>query len=186
MAFDSVFNGDPRTAGVSSSGKATNGIDVSSGQVYFKDDAVGGWQPTAGGNGGSLPVSTVTVVLTASQINQLVGTPIQVLPALPSNEIYLVLSGTLQYNYAGQVFGNANAAVLNFSLGGQSVISFEAGVLAQVSSQFSSAFNGGGSTTTSTAAGQPLLLNNTNGSDTTGGAGATVAVTLLYSIITLV
>jgi hypothetical protein len=52
MSFDSIFNGDPRTDGVAASGKATNGIDISSGQVYFKDDATGGWQPTAGGSGG--------------------------------------------------------------------------------------------------------------------------------------
>lgn len=54
MSFDSVFNGDPNTPNVTSSGKATFGIDIATGQLYFKDDAVAGWQETAGGSGGSV------------------------------------------------------------------------------------------------------------------------------------
>lgn len=49
MSFDSIFNGDPTTPNVVSSGKASFGIDLNSGQLYFKDDAVAGWQKVVGG-----------------------------------------------------------------------------------------------------------------------------------------
>lgn len=63
MGFDSIFNGDPTTPDVTSSGKATFGIDLSSGQLYFKDDASAGWQPVAGGTSG------VTSIIAGSGIS---------------------------------------------------------------------------------------------------------------------
>ena len=56
MAFDSVFNGDPTTPNVSASGEAAFGIDLATGQLYYRnpqDQNVSGWQPCAGGGGGS-------------------------------------------------------------------------------------------------------------------------------------
>lgn len=64
MGFDSIFNGDPTTPNVTSSGKAAFGIDLSSGQLYFRDDASAGWQPVAGGTSGG-----VTSIIAGSGIS---------------------------------------------------------------------------------------------------------------------
>jgi hypothetical protein len=53
MGFDSVFNGDPTTPNVTSSGNATLGIDLASGQLYYKDSASAGWSQIGGGGGGT-------------------------------------------------------------------------------------------------------------------------------------
>lgn len=53
MSFDSVFHGAPSSEGFSSSGQASLGIDVSSGTLYFRTPSNGGWQPVAGGGGGT-------------------------------------------------------------------------------------------------------------------------------------
>lgn len=56
MAFDSVFNGDPTTPNVSASGEAAFGIDLATGQLYYRnpqDQSVAGWQECAGSGGGA-------------------------------------------------------------------------------------------------------------------------------------
>lgn len=44
MGFDSIFNGDPNAKNVTSSGKASLGVNLSSARLYIKDDAIAGWQ----------------------------------------------------------------------------------------------------------------------------------------------
>jgi hypothetical protein len=59
MAFDSVFNGDPTTPNVSASGEAAFGIDLATGQLYYRnpqDQNVAGWQECAGSGGGGASV----------------------------------------------------------------------------------------------------------------------------------
>ena len=70
MSFDSVFNGDPTTPGVSASGKASLGVNLATGQLYVKDDSVAGWQKNAGGIGevASVNGKTGTVELTSTDI----------------------------------------------------------------------------------------------------------------------
>jgi hypothetical protein len=65
MSFDSVFNGDPTTPNVSASGDASFGIDLNSGQLYFRSPLgpIPGWQPIAGGGGG------VTSIIAGSGIS---------------------------------------------------------------------------------------------------------------------
>ena len=55
MSFDSVFHGDPSSAGGQSvsSGRASLGIDVTAGVIYFRTPENGGWVAIAGGSGGS-------------------------------------------------------------------------------------------------------------------------------------
>jgi hypothetical protein len=130
MSFDSVFNGDPRTAGVSSSGKAQNGIDIASGQVYFKDDSVAGWQPTGSGsvtsdqvvNESGVTGATVTAaldnlftgvvqtasrLLTSAEIKSLSSSPVQIVPGRTSQYLGLVsatfefIPGTTPYTIDG-------------------------------------------------------------------------------------
>jgi hypothetical protein len=62
MSLDAVFNGNPTTPNVNASGDASLGIDVSTGQLYFRSPLtpVAGWQPVAGGSGGSVTSDTVT------------------------------------------------------------------------------------------------------------------------------
>ena len=60
--FDSVFHESPTSVGFSSSGIATAGIDVTTGQVYYQSPNSGGWQPIAGGESGAfLPLSGGTM-----------------------------------------------------------------------------------------------------------------------------
>ena len=63
--FDSVFHGPPSSAGGQSisSGRASLGIDVTAGQVYYRTPETGAWEAIAGGSGGSgLPNSPASVV----------------------------------------------------------------------------------------------------------------------------
>ena len=62
MSFDSVFHGAPTSNNGQAvpSGIASLGIDVVSGQLYFRTPAVAGWQPTAGGSGGASTSDDVT------------------------------------------------------------------------------------------------------------------------------
>ena len=56
MAVDSVFNGDPTTPNVSASGEAAFGIDLATGQLYYRnpqDQSVAGWRECAGSSGGA-------------------------------------------------------------------------------------------------------------------------------------
>ncbi len=66
MSFDSVFNGDPTTPNVSASGDASLGIDLNSGQLYFRSPLGpnAGWQPTVDGGGGG-----VTSIIAGSGIS---------------------------------------------------------------------------------------------------------------------
>ena len=55
MSFDSIFHGAPSSVGGQSvsSGRCSLGIDVVSGQVYYRNPETGAWEPIAGGGGGS-------------------------------------------------------------------------------------------------------------------------------------
>lgn len=65
MSFDSIFRGDPRNTNVNASGTAENGIDIISGQTYYKAPGAPrpGWIPTAGsGGGGTSAAQTITAL----------------------------------------------------------------------------------------------------------------------------
>jgi hypothetical protein len=51
MSLDAVFNGPP-TSSTQPSGKATLGINASTGQLYYQSPSSDGWQQIAGGSGG--------------------------------------------------------------------------------------------------------------------------------------
>lgn len=222
MAFDSVFNGDPRTAGVSSSGKATNGIDISSGKVYFKDDAVGGWQPTAGGGpvtsdtvtnesgvsgatvtdalnalntGGSNPIKTVTVTLTAADVIAVAaGTPflIQAAPGDPTLG-YIAQTAVFAYDYNGEAFSSdSNQLDIGYGTGGvvQSghTVGFTFntdGFLSLTQSSFQQAFGLSQNFVNSWVVNQDLYFVSNSGSGLTGGTGATLKITVTYIIAPL-
>jgi hypothetical protein len=140
MSFDSVFNGDPTQLGVVASGKASNGIDVATGQVYYKDDAVGGWQKIAGGSGGStsddvtnestVPGATVTdalnslggggtgvvhssqVILTAAEMNALGETPQTLVPSPGVGKVNVPMMFTWEYDFSGAAFDISQSPAL--------------------------------------------------------------------------
>jgi hypothetical protein len=69
MSFDSVFHGNPSSTGGQSvsSGRASLGIDVTAGVIYFRTPENGGWIPIVGGSGGSgsgVPNNPASVVET--------------------------------------------------------------------------------------------------------------------------
>jgi hypothetical protein len=67
MSFDSVFHGAPSSAGGQSvsSGRTSLGIDVVTGQVYYRNPEKGAWTAIAGGGGGGgLPNNPAAIVTT--------------------------------------------------------------------------------------------------------------------------
>lgn len=66
MSFDSVFHGAPSSAGGQSvsSGRTSLGIDVVTGQVYYRNPETGAWTAIAGGSGGGggLPNNPAAIV----------------------------------------------------------------------------------------------------------------------------
>lgn len=127
MAFDSVFNGDPTTPNVSASGDAAFGIDLNSGKLYFRSPlgTLAGWQLCAGSTGsvtsdqvtnesavsgatvtaalntlnaGSGVLKTLTVTLTAAQLNAIIATPIIILSGVPGKYLGPV-NGMAEYHF---------------------------------------------------------------------------------------
>lgn len=221
MAFDSVFNGDPTTPNVTSSGKATFGIDLASGQLYFKDDSVAGWQKTAGGSatsdqianesvvsgatvtdalnalntGGSNPIKTVTVTLTAAEVIAVAaGTPflIQAAPGDPTLG-YIVQTAVFAYDYNGEAFSSdMNQLDIGYGAGGvvQSghTVGFAFntdGFLSLTQSNFQQAFGLSQNFINSWVVNQDLYFVSNSGSGLTGGTGATLKITVTYIIAPL-
>lgn len=61
MSFDSIFHGAPSSVGGQSvsSGRVSLGIDVTAGQVYYRNPETGAWTVIAGGSGsGGSNIST--------------------------------------------------------------------------------------------------------------------------------
>lgn len=69
MSFDSVFNGDPTTPNVSASGEAAFGIDLATGQLYYRnpqDSTVAGWQECAAPSATTSPIKPVSTTYSAT------------------------------------------------------------------------------------------------------------------------
>jgi hypothetical protein len=128
MSFDAVFNGDPTTPNVSASGEAAFGIDLATGQLYYRnpqDQHVAGWQVAGGGsvtsdqvaNESTVSGSSVTAALntlsgsagivqrarvsfTAAQVKSLsASTTLPVIVAPGAGKFISVLAATLVYNF---------------------------------------------------------------------------------------
>lgn len=115
MGFDSVFNGDPTTPNVTSSGNASFGIDLSTGQLYFRDTVSAGWHKVAGGSGGGTSnditnesavlgttvtdalntlnsnagSKTLVVTIPSAQVLTLNSAPVVLVPGTPGNIIQM-------------------------------------------------------------------------------------------------
>ena len=107
MSFDSVFNGDPTTLRVSASGDAAFGINLASGQLYFRSPLSNkaGWQTCGGTSSGTL---SATIPLSTSQISGLAASsghvPVQIVAApgaglaiLPLYGFFLFAAGSLPW-----------------------------------------------------------------------------------------
>jgi hypothetical protein len=145
MALDAVFNGNPTTPNVFSSGDASLGIDVNSGQLYFRSPLtpVAGWQPVAGSGGGTSDdvtnesavsgatvtdalntlnsggsglMKSATVTLSAAQVIAIAGgAQVQIVPPQGAGTLINVLQSVYVWTYAGTPF--ANTSGLTFDLG---------------------------------------------------------------------
>ena len=189
MAIDSIFNGNPTTRGVSASGKATLGIDISTGKLYFRDDAVGGWQETVGSSGSS-PYKSASVTLSAAQIIALGSTPVQIVAGVAG--VYLsIQQAIIEYIFGGTPFTTASGAILI----GNGTTGLDANDLQQTASGFlnqteSLVQDSGGQiigntpTPSATLNGEGIYCCGVNGWNVTGGNGS-LKVTVIYSEITL-
>ena len=113
MSFDSVFNGDPTTLGVYASGDAAFGINLASGQLYFRSPLSNkaGWKPCGGTSNGTL---SATISLSASQISGLAASsghvPVRIVAApgaglaiLPLYGFFIFAAGSSAWASGSQV-----------------------------------------------------------------------------------
>jgi hypothetical protein len=100
MGFDSVFNGDPTTPNVTASGNATIGIDVSTGNLYYKDAATAGWVPTASEGTGlpRLSLKAFDVTVSSAQLLSLSSDPVLLVPGIPGH-VFLPVLSVLKYKF---------------------------------------------------------------------------------------
>jgi hypothetical protein len=116
MAFDSVFNGNPNSQGVSASGKASFGVDISSNTLYVKDDGVAGWQAVSS-SGGSGNLLTAVVTLTPAQIKAMHATPVTLIPAPGVGKTIWIVSAALVYNFATIAYSSGSNNLVIASAG---------------------------------------------------------------------
>jgi hypothetical protein len=68
MSLDSVFHGNPSST-VPSGGQASLGLDVTSGELYFRSPSNGAWEPTVGGISINPQVNTLSAGVPSSQLD---------------------------------------------------------------------------------------------------------------------
>jgi hypothetical protein len=66
--FDSVFHGIPSSAGGQSvsSGRASLGIDVAAGQIYYRHPETAAWIAISGGSGSGVPNNPASIITTTT------------------------------------------------------------------------------------------------------------------------
>lgn len=211
MSFDSVFNGDPTTPGVSASGKASLGVNLATGQLYVKDDSVAGWQKNAGSgstsdnitNESTVTGTTVTdalntlnsgVVLktlisniSSSQLNNILSNPVQLLTGV-TGKYFSPQTAIMEYTFVATPYTVSGGGALNIGSGGNNGAVAFAGFIDQsvdmvvdLTGQFTSGSN---PQTTLSVADQPITLF-ANGEVSVSGGGGTLKITLQYIEYTL-
>lgn len=111
MSFDSVFHGPPTSNNGQAvpSGIASFGIDVTSGQEYFKAPTTSGWSATGYGRARTL--------ITSAQLKTLIANPIQLVPAPGVGKMIVPVYGFLSYHFNSTAYTNTAGGDWCFQLG---------------------------------------------------------------------
>ncbi len=137
-------------------------------------------------------VLSASVTLTASQVNNLKGTPIQIVAAPGSGNYISVLNSVWNFTRSASFTGASTSYCVGFSTTIYQVNvyhTFITSATSQVATCYGSLLNNGAIEGTpipvSSAANQPLKIFNRGAADTTGVAGSTVTVTVYYTVVAI-
>jgi hypothetical protein len=145
------------------------------------DSAVGALQ----GGGGNGAIQTVSVTLTASQINNLGNTPIQLVAAPGAGKVIVPISISVKYTKGSAAFSISNGQG-NFTLqAGTTWANVNmSGFIDQSSNQFASYPTSQVQSGATEFENQALTVGNNWGNTASGGSGSTATIVVAYMVIT--